>query len=170
MGPSWEGKAKTVETVESVVVDSGDEDSSGKSRGGLTGEVSISSESRTDRIAKLLNIAKEKRLTKSQGKNATTTSPAPPVPTNEKAEKANPSGPTVQNQRTKLVNSRHGQAPNHPAQPANPRHWNVQGREAKLRTRDGKHGSHQHEKSKTQARGAQSTQDKKQVCLNPGKA
>ena len=83
-------KQTPMETVDSVVIDSSDddaEDSSGKSSG-LTGEVSTSTESPATRVAKLLKVAKEKRLMTSQGKHAT--NPIPSVSTNKKAQSANP--------------------------------------------------------------------------------
>lgn len=70
-----------------MVVDSSDDEGpSGESRG-PTGEVSTSTESRTDRIVKLLKATKEKQLMMSQGKHA---DPTPPAPTIKKAETANP--------------------------------------------------------------------------------
>lgn len=80
-------KQQPLETVESVVVDSSDDEgSSGESRG-PTGEVSTSTESRTEHIVKLLKATKDKQLMMSQGKHADTT---PPASTNKKAETANP--------------------------------------------------------------------------------
>lgn len=81
-------KQQPLETVESVVVDSSDDEgSSGESRG-PTGEVSTSTESRTERIVELLKATKEKQLMMSQGKHAD--SPTPLTSTNKKAETANP--------------------------------------------------------------------------------